>query len=641
MSAQFFFRKSNWKLWSIACVAAGLAASLSIISVKSDTISAESMNSQAQQAWRLGHYRPARRLADMALLRARLSNDKSKLIDALMTSAQIDSEFEEFALAESLAKEAAELSSTVDAKNSVRAARTRMMLADMSNDTDAAIKLYKEAMAIFKKHACDDEVAHALVELSVCYDSKADIAAAISAAKAAVGRLEADKPIKVEYAKAVVQYAKLADLDEKEKLQMLKDALNVQEKALGPMHPELSPTLMEMAATETDQQKKEGLLARVSEINGKAFGHDSLQIARNLSSPPERSIKTSVDLLDSYSKLLHSLKMDKEAERSSDPEYWQRSEIVPIAAVKNFASDFCDHIQVWYQKGELKLEAYREGEKVFQDTFAECPTGIVNISAEHNSILVSWRDGNGPIWHNDQYIISNQKVTLLSSTISDAYAQQIKEQLNGVLSGDPDAINDGSVEAVPGSYINNNLLCDAIRQGENKALQLYGEGDVSAAADRLATVFDFTVKAINSQRNEVNHQHSRQESWIDAWQFQGLPLADYISALNDYGFFLQQNGCLKESAKVLSLVTNLSPQRAIAHLNLADSFWRLGQEDNAKKSYQTYITLMKESRDIQQIPSRVKQRLAPVAARPERRRLAGFELQLGRSAGGSPASNCS
>lgn len=681
MSAAFFFHKIselNWKVWGAACLATGLAASLSLISVKPETIAGEQGKKNAMQAFQLGHYRPARRLADMALLRARISRDKSELVDALIASAKIDSEFEEFALADTLAREALELSLSLDPKDSLRTAAAKVTLADTLADNESAISLYKEALKIYKKQrgAQSAEVARVLLELSKCYELKEQDAAAVSAAKAAMRMLESSQSDKADYAKSLLQYCQVADLESAEKLSLAKTALNLQERNLGATHPDLSQTLLLLAAEETNPSQKEAYLSRAIQIDEETFGSDSIQLARDLSTIADlkesagkksdsvslrnraakiymakvsaKNIKLSCELLDSYSKLLHSLKLDKEAERidlllsnrkkelqeqsqaggngsaissaevleddiTSDPEYWQRVEIVPIQSVQNFASDFYDHIQLWYQRGELKLEAFKEGEIVFQDRFAECPTGIVNATADQNIVTVSWRDGDGPIWHNDNYRISKNNIKLLSSKISDAYAQQIKQQLDGVLGGDPDAVNEGSVELVPSSYINNNFISEAIKSGESKALKLYGEGDASAAADRLAMIFDFTTKAINSQRNDLNPQLTRQQSWIDAWKFQGIAISDYITALNDYGYFLQQNGCLKESTNVLTLVTEISPERAIAHLNLADSFWKLGKVTEAKQSYKTYISLMKEARDQRQIPSRVMLRLAPAA----------------------------
>src|SRR5262249_6958422 len=98
----------------------------------------------------------------------------------------------------------------------------------------------------------------------------------------------------------------------------------------------------------------------------------------------------SVEFLQAYSKMLHELKFDKEAtsidtilskrsdkgessaqpastnnsdkkahteEMENDPEYWQRTELVPIDGVEKFCTDQYDYIQVWYDKGKLRLEA--------------------------------------------------------------------------------------------------------------------------------------------------------------------------------------------------------------------------------------------------------------------------------------------
>lgn len=676
-SAVFFhnFNEVNWKLWTLACMSAAVAGTFTAISSQPNTANIlNTLTIQGKQAENIGQYRQARQDYDLALLRARAGRDKEALFTALMNSARIDGEFDEEKLATMLASEAVELSSKLHGNRDLRSAEAMALMADLVGDNGQSLALYKKALAILKEKLGDKDarVARVLMEMSYCYEQNAERARAISACKAALRIYEQlGNTVNSDFAKALVEYASICDLEQSEKTALFQKALRIQEKALGKSHPSLSVTLQLVAADETEFKKKEALLQRALQIDESIFGKDSVRTAQDLAALADsyqsagkrkearelreraRAICSgksntldcmSTDFLVSYSKLLHDLKFDKEAARidtivqskqsnspskassqiaedladaEMDPEYWERTELVPIDNVHKFSCPSYDHIQLWYEKGSLKLDTFKEGDLVWSKQLGDCPTGILNASANGDLLTVSWRDGDGPVWHNDKYKIAGNSAIIESSSTVDAYAEQMNKQVDEVLNGDADAVNDGSVESVPGTYINNNFIADTIRKGQRKALQLYGLDDPAAAAERLATIFDLSAKAINTQRIEINPALNRYDQWLDAWQYQQLPQADYITALNDYGFFLQRSGCLKQSVEVLCLVTSVSQDRAVAHLNLADSYWKLGKQNEAQISYQNYLHLM-GSEDRKRIPSRVFQRLTSVHPRIQR-----------------------
>ncbi|MBX9686151.1 MAG: tetratricopeptide repeat protein [Candidatus Obscuribacterales bacterium] len=671
MSAAVFshnLSEINWKLWTIACLASASAAAYSAFAkVEPGTEIVANLSSQGQKEEEKGHYLSARQDYNLALLHARASGNKDLLLKALLNSARLDSAVSDEKTAALLADEALELATQKYGINELPLLDALLLSANSTKNSKIAVRKYKSALAILKKKSSSDlRIAEILLEMSCCYQEEGREAAALSCCNAALRFLEERKETKSPgYAKAIIQYSSIADVENEESRSLLKQALQIQEKSLGPEHPELALTLCLLAAGETGYEQKTDMLKRALKIDQEAFGFNSIQVAFDLAALADiessaRHFKAarelrekariiyqlksnsnedlSSEVLDSYAELLHQLKFEKDAERirrlvekrdstespkvaipdpkrdtESDPEYWQRSELLPIISLKNFRSNYFDNIQVSYKKGELILEAFNEGEIVWTKNFAQAPTGIVNIKAEADSIILSQRDGDGPIWHEDIYRIGNHKIDLLQSRSTDAYAQQMEEQIDGILSGDPEAIELGSVEAVPATYINNNFLADAIRKGERKALQLYGEGDPAAAAERLRMIFELSKRAINSKREYRNPGITQEESWLDAFKFQGLPLADYVSALNDYGFFLQQSGNLKESSEALLLVVKASPQRAVAHLNLADSLWQMGKRSQAIKSYQLYLALKISSQEDKDVPSRVWQRISIVS----------------------------
>ncbi len=625
----------------------------------------DEMIAKGIEAEKQGNYLLARQNFDCALLLARSSGDKLRLRAALLDSARIDSEFCEYSLANLMAEEAVELSRKLYGDESVENAEAVCTLAGTISDAGQALLLYKKALATYgvKLGAQSCEYARTLAEISYCYENKGEQAAAISALKSARAILEknGDKS-SCDYARVIEHYATLVDLSEAEKISLLDLALSIEENVLGLAHPQLACTLSLRAASETDPLKKTLLLEQAASINEHVFGFKSYQLTRDLSAladaletagNKERACDLrkrasqfykdqksdiyawSKEFMQEYAQLLHGLKFEKEAlridriltnkekqenrenskspsDRENDPEYWGRTEIVPLISAEKFRTPYYNYIQVIYNRGELELQAFQDGELLYKKNFAKCPGGILYVTASaSDSITVSWRDGAGPVWHNDSYQIGYEKISLQKSTITDAYARQIELQLDEVVNGDGEAVQEGSVERVPAKYINNEFLSSAIRKAERKALKLYSQQDAATAAARLSNVFDLTAIAINNKRNDFAGKvdGTPLETWLDAWTFQKLPVRDYITAVNDYGFFLQQSGRLQESSQILKEVTRVCPKRAVAYLNLADSYWGLGQIEDAKKSYRHYLSLINEGSDKRSVPQRVYQRL--------------------------------
>lgn len=698
MSSQIFFHKPselNWKLWLTAatlCISTAAAANLGKMENGKQSLF-ETLTMKANEAERAGDFRKARRDFDLALLKARSAGKKRDLVRALLNCTKIDLQFEEFDLAEKLAREAFRLSSEKNAPDEKSQLDSMLTLADATESAEQSLLLYKKALPLLEKQHDDRRVAQTILEIAACYLELQDEGAASSACKASLARLEkCGSKDSLEYAGALAFYANLPGISPEKQEESLREALRMQESKLGIEHPDLSETLKLLSASASEPGLKLNLLERAKRIDEKTFGAESLQFARDLCLSAElyedlgkqaeaekcrkqaaanfaranSSLQSlSCEFLLVYEQTLRQLKFEREADRiaevisskgqgkvlaesisaenarrgafcqdkdtkqgsgsksesesesaseyasESDPEFWQRTELLSIEGIENFSNSNYDYIQVWYKEGELELDVYCAGEIAWKKVFGNCPSGIVNLSADQDMLTVSWRDGDGPVWHTDRYRLGHKSLNLVSSQIVDAYAQQMDEQLEAVLNGDDDAIEYGAVETAPSCYINNNFIADALAKGERKALKLYGLGDSAAAAARLAAVFDLTTRAINSKRSQLNPLLSREESWLEALKFQGQPRADYITALNDYGFFLQQCGCLKESVPVLKLVVELSPERSVAHLNLADSLWGMGKQTDARSAYQNYLKALGLSGQIKSAPRRVSDRLCP------------------------------
>jgi tetratricopeptide (TPR) repeat protein len=82
-----------------------------------------------------------------------------------------------------------------------------------------------------------------------------------------------------------------------------------------------------------------------------------------------------------------------------------------------------------------------------------------------------------------------------------------------------------------------------------------------------------------------------------------------VTLYNDVAFTLIEKENFNEARIILLEVINFSPDRVVAYLNLGDAQWGFNENDEAKKSYQKYLSLMKsQNKDLNKVPKRVYER---------------------------------
>lgn len=82
-----------------------------------------------------------------------------------------------------------------------------------------------------------------------------------------------------------------------------------------------------------------------------------------------------------------------------------------------------------------------------------------------------------------------------------------------------------------------------------------------------------------------------------------------ITIYNDAAYNLIEGENFNEARIILLDIVNFSPDRVVAYLNLGDAQWGFDDNENAKKSYLKYISLMKsQGKDLNKIPKRVYER---------------------------------
>ncbi len=204
----------------------------------------------------------------------------------------------------------------------------------------------------------------------------------------------------------------------------------------------------------------------------------------------------------------------------------------------------------------------------------------------------------------------------ISTRYEDPSAEFIERALRAAEAGDKrrlDALygnREGSIEILyPGRYISGALLAEAVKRGHASATAVYKTGKPREAAARLALMFDLTVDFSTLATGEVSAT-TPLERWLEAWKAQEMETEAYVSALNDYGFFLQQAGDDRAAAPVFKAIIERAPTtRPVAHLNLADSLWTLNHKTEAAAHYRRYQQLMSAENKTDKIPARVAGRL--------------------------------
>ena len=83
-----------------------------------------------------------------------------------------------------------------------------------------------------------------------------------------------------------------------------------------------------------------------------------------------------------------------------------------------------------------------------------------------------------------------------------------------------------------------------------------------------------------------------------------------VSNYNDAAYYLIEGKNYNEARIILLEIVKFSPDRIVAYLNLADAEWGFDEKQDAKKSYQKYIELMKkQGKDLKKIPKRAYDRI--------------------------------
>lgn len=238
------------------------------------------------------------------------------------------------------------------------------------------------------------------------------------------------------------------------------------------------------------------------------------------------------------------------------------------------------------------------------------------VNCKKNSIQISWQMPFNAFEFQHKFKWDGSTVTKLQSLAKDPSQSELDAAVEK-------ATNGSGVEwdldiMYPNRYITSYTIENLISKGHKNALLAYRSKNNKKAAGILENVFDLSSVMASimgfcetcwEDLNPNTKVPVKLKMWLSNWKAVELNSELYIPALNDYGFFLQENTKFEHSIAVLIEVIKTTPNRAVAHLNIADSYWSIGHKETAKKYYKSYSELMINIGKKKGIPKRVLKRI--------------------------------
>jgi hypothetical protein len=158
----------------------------------------------------------------------------------------------------------------------------------------------------------------------------------------------------------------------------------------------------------------------------------------------------------------------------------------------------------------------------------------------------------------------------------------------------------------PGNYYSSDEMISRLLVSINRtALEQHNSGNNQGAVDLFLDLAEFF-----HTQDEWFQAFDDSLDYVGTNYSQYMDLSDYVMIMNNYAFYLEQIDDPDKSLIVLRKVLDLDPSRMVAHLNIADVLWDLGEFTEAEEHYIIYQQMMIDSELTHQIPLRVDERTA-------------------------------
>jgi tetratricopeptide (TPR) repeat protein len=199
----------------------------------------------------------------------------------------------------------------------------------------------------------------------------------------------------------------------------------------------------------------------------------------------------------------------------------------------------------------------------------------------------------------------------VEDTSSDAVEKYEKLAASGTRAQFESAQKKGELEIMyPMNYVHASIAGSMISQGRKAALELYRKGDKQGALDRMKLALDCAGDYMGVMYAGEDITKEPGSAWFNIFASESADMdaASYLPAINDCAFFMQETKRNGEAAALLRQVVKRDPDRVVAYLNLADSLWAIGKNEEAKQFYAQYIERMTSGNELAMVPPRAEER---------------------------------
>jgi tetratricopeptide (TPR) repeat protein len=306
------------------------------------------------------------------------------------------------------------------------------------------------------------------------------------------------------------------------------------------------------------------------------------------------------------------------------------SESVMLLPCDNFNSSLYSSAYAVYNKETSELAIVGEKKNSKNGRFAlldKQDIGFVGVidefSCKSNKIILHGKWAFRATFLTYNYTWNGKKLIKCKVEGEDYTQNQIDELRDMALEGKitskiKDAFEEGSV-LYPQNYFRKKQILDrsneGLQMGVMKASKFYKNHSNAVAANILKGVF-YYIMALYEESFSVDDSHpytlTPDDSlyddptyWVRVLKEIEVESKYYISALNDYGFYLTNINKYQDAIVVLKVVLEEKPDRIPVYLNLADAYYGNNNRKEALMLYKTYIKLMKEHKKENRIPSYV------------------------------------
>lgn len=143
-----------------------------------------------------------------------------------------------------------------------------------------------------------------------------------------------------------------------------------------------------------------------------------------------------------------------------------------------------------------------------------------------------------------------------------------------------------------------------------------GTYSVCAESQEAVTCFDLVLSGTQATAALGGRREARFVALDDSVAFiaqvrrtlagEELPVPT-VSTLNDTGYLLQRAGYPHAALRLLAVVVQRAPDRAVAYLNRGDTYWQLNQPAAAQADYWRYLRLLRtQHKDTTRVPAYVR-----------------------------------